>query len=94
MHQRLMEGELFDSDLAKRMAEEAQERPEVKRWLRRLDRLIKDMPEGLAVFVGESVTVLALGPNGESFRTEVGGVDQSAIVDSFSNRGKWDGGDW
>jgi len=34
----------------------------------RLKRLVKDTPEGLEVYVGETVAVLARGPNEEHFR--------------------------
>jgi len=87
------EGDLVDSALAEQMADEARERPEVKRWIRRLGRLIKDMPEGLEVYVGESVAVLVKGPNGEHFMTDTGGSDTSAVVDSFNSE-RWDGGGW
>jgi len=86
-------GDLVDPALAERMASEAGERPEVKRWVRRLGRLIKDMPPGLEVFVGEGVAVLTTGPNGEHFMTGTGGAEAHAVVDSF-NDGRWDGGGW
>ena len=87
------EGDLVDSALAEQMADEARQRAEVKRWMKRFERLIKDMPEGLEVYVGDSIAVLARGPNDEHFMTEFGGSDQAAIVDSF-NSNRWDGGGW
>ena len=85
--------EFVDSTLARQTADEARERPEVRRWIRRLGKLIKDMPPGLEVFVGDSVTVLATGPNGASFMTSTECADPSAAVESFTDS-RWDGGGW
>lgn len=87
------EGDIVDSGQAADAADAASERPEVKRWCKRLRRLIKDMPDGIQVYVGESISVLASGPNGEYFMTDTGGRDTASVVDS-SNDGRWDGGGW
>ena len=87
------QNDIVDSQQAEDAADEARLRPEVRRWIARLKRLLKDMPDGLEVYVGESVAVLATGPNGDNFMTDTGGVDPSAVIESF-NDSRWDGGGW
>ncbi len=65
----------------------------MKRWIRRLKRLVKDMPPNVWVYVSGGVNVMALGKDGEHFMTEFGGVDQESMIDSASG-GDWDGGGW
>jgi len=88
-----MSGTIVDSTAAQDAAEAARSRPEVVRWMRRLQRLMADMPDGLEMFVGETVAVCATGPNGESFHTSTGCHDASSVVDSYNDR-RWDGGAW
>jgi len=85
--------DIVDSLDAEEVADEARERPEVRRWISRFRRLLKDMPPGLEVFVGESVAVMAQGPEGEHFMTATGCKDPSAVIESFNDR-RWDGGGW
>lgn len=84
---------IVNSDLARSTAEDAACRPEVKRWIRRLRKLIRDMPDGIEVFVGESVAVRATGPGGKSFMTEGECADPCSVIDSINDR-RWDGGGW
>lgn len=87
--------EIVDRIRAAEAAEEARSNGDVKRWIRRLKRLVRDMPDGVDVFVGAGVVcVQACGPGGVSFMTEFGGVEPEATVDSVEGRGRWDGGDW
>jgi len=85
--------DIVNSAQAEQAAGDAEARPEVRRWMARLKRLVKDTPEGLEVYVGETVAVLARGPNEEHFMTEFGGSDTAAVIDSFNNN-RWDGGAW
>lgn len=91
--QRAGVNDIVDSRRAERAACAARDRPDVKRWVRRLKRLLRDMPDGLEMFVGDSVTVLATGPAREHFMTVYGGKDTAAVVDSVTD-GRWDGGGW
>lgn len=87
-------GEVFDSVRAAEAAELAAARQDVARWVRRVRTLVKDMPEGLSVFVsGGSINVMASSDDGD-FMTRSGGVDPEAVVASVSTRSRWDGGGW
>ena len=76
-------------------AEEVGERPDVKRWIKRFERLAKAMPPDVWVFVASGTpTIMARDEAGERFKHELGrGHHQDAVV-SAVNGGEWDGGDW
>lgn len=87
--------EIVDRIRAAEAAEEARSNEDVKRWIRRLKRLVRDMPDGVNVFVGAgTICVQANDPSGAVFMTESGGAEHEATIDSVEGGGHWDGGDW
>lgn len=73
--------------------------PAEERWLKRFDRVCKDKPRTLKVFVASgSVCVLLAAPDG-SMPTggpynDKSGVDQTQVVHQVAGAQGWDGGDW
>lgn len=70
--------------------------PHVRRWLRRLHRVARDMPPEVWVYVASgSPHIMARSDDGEPIFNERGCVDQDAAVDVLDRKnGSWDGGDW
>jgi predicted aspartyl protease len=70
-------------------------RRDVQLWIKRFQRLAKEMPADVWVFVASGTpTVLATDENGHHIdRGRNNGVDQDAIIDTAIG-GNWDGGDW
>lgn len=78
----------------KARAEEVGERQDVRRWIKRLQKLSREMPKDVWVFVASGTpTVLATDEDGEHFGDRGGGVHRDAIITTASG-GNWDGGDW
>ena len=67
-------------------------RPDVVRWMRRLELLAKAMPSDIRVYVaGGTVTVMDdcnEGSDGDTHQRQRHALDTPAC------RGRWDGGDW
>ena len=76
-------------------------KPDEERWIRRLERTLKDQPATLAVFVASgSVCIMLADKNGQmphllgaDGRDHGEGVDQGEKVAQVWSR-NWDGGDW
>lgn len=74
-------------------AESIGARPDVVRWVRRLQRCAKDMPADVWMYIASGTpTVMATGPKGEHVDDEHG-KDRDGIIDTVEG-GSWDGGDW
>lgn len=68
--------------------------PKVRAWMRRARRLFRDLPEGVWIYWQEDTCYpMVRGPDGETYKSRVGGVDQAAIVDDVyvpgSDAGAW-----
>lgn len=73
--------------------------PTEERWLKRFDRVCKDKPRTLKVFVASgSVCVLLAAPDGSmphgNASGDPEGVDQREVVHQVDGAKGWDGGDW
>lgn len=81
-------------DEVKARAEEVGERPDVRRWIRRLQKLSREMPKDVWVFVASGTpTVLATGEDGMHVEDRGGSVHRDAVITTAAG-GNWDGGDW
>jgi hypothetical protein len=77
-------------------AEDVAARPDVQRWIKRFQRVAKDMPECLMVFVGEDNVILARTEAGDyplRLRRGQESMDPDAVVATIEG-GKWEGGAW
>lgn len=78
----------------KERAEVVGDRPDVQRWIKRFEKLAREMPPDVWVFVASGTpAVLARGEDGRDIDNGSGGVDQGAVIDTIAG-GNWDGGDW
>lgn len=68
--------------------------PEQKRWVKRLTRVLEDMPDDLWLFVNGAVNVMQRGANGERVMSPGfgGGVDPDYCVRTIPC--ECDGGGW
>lgn len=81
---------------AKDRAAEVAALPHVKAWVKRFEKLAKDMPPEVWIYVASGVPhVMAHSPEGSRYEKSHGGSDVASLVASMP-RGKaqWDGGDW
>lgn len=69
--------------------------PEEAKWLRRLARVMRDIPDTVWLFgASGTLTALRTGPNGEAMTVPNGtNIDQDYVLDS-PPLGFCDGGDW
>ena len=68
---------------------------EVTRWIKRFERLCKDAPPGIWVFVTGAVIVHALDNDGHVVYANGGGVDRAtAIAHVKTHALSFDGGDY
>ncbi len=87
-------GEVYDPALGAQCADEARARPEVRAWIGKMRRLLKQQPAGVWLYMQEDdLNIMALGPSGEAFRQRESGTCQSAIVDQIHIPGA-DAGAW
>lgn len=67
---------------------------EIKLWISRLKRCMKDMPVGVWVYIGNGSTCIMTTRNGNPVMDDdIGGVCHDYILDS-TEEGNIDGGDW
>jgi hypothetical protein len=82
------------SEGAKRRAAVVGGREDVRRWIKRLRKLAREMPPDVWVFVASGTpTVLATDESGCPFYKASMGADADAVISTTSG-GRWDGGDW
>lgn len=62
------------------MSEAHELTPEEERWVRRLRRVIADMPPDVWLFADRDLHVMRRGENGEHVMTLSGGVDQEWVL--------------
>ena len=87
-------GEVYDPALGAQCATEANDRPEVRAWIRSLKRVLAKHPSGVWLYMQEdTLNIMALDPGGEVFRQRESGTCQSAIVGSIHIPGA-DAGAW
>lgn len=77
-------------------AEIVGELPHVQKWIKKMQKLAKEMPPEVWVYVASGTPhIMALDEKGKLFERSNGGMDSDAIVATLSrSKGHWDGGDW
>ena len=68
---------------------------EVKNWIRRLKRCLKDHPEGIWLYAASGNLCVMAYKDGDRMLNSSGGMDGDFVIDSVSPRDfDIDGGDW